>query len=110
MQAQEIGRQLFRSASSTGANIAEGHGRYEGVEYVRFLVIAQASANETDHWLHTALDVDLGLQEDIQKTIELNTEVRKMLSATIKTLRSKISSRTTREILGEYAHEVYQDE
>jgi four helix bundle protein len=49
MQAREIGRQMFRSASSTGANITEGHGRYEGAEYIRFLVIAQASANETDH-------------------------------------------------------------
>lgn len=32
MQAQEISRQLFRSATSVGANIAEGHGRHQGTE------------------------------------------------------------------------------
>ena len=41
MQAQEISRQLFRSAASIGANIAEGHGRHQGAEYVHYLIIAQ---------------------------------------------------------------------
>ena len=47
MQAQEISRQLFRSATSVGANIAEGHGRHQGSGYVHYLIIAQGSANET---------------------------------------------------------------
>jgi four helix bundle protein len=46
MQAQEISRQLLRSAMSIGANIAEGHGRHEGAEYIHYLIIAQGSANE----------------------------------------------------------------
>ena len=49
MQAQEISRQLFRSATSVGANIAEGHGRHQGTEYIHYLIIAQGSANETEH-------------------------------------------------------------
>ena len=105
MQAQEISRQLFRSASSVGANIAEGHGRYEGNEYVRYLVIAQASANETDHWLNTALDIGLGPEETIQSLIALNLEVRKMLSASIKTIRNKSTSKSLRDEQGEYATE-----
>ena len=40
MQAQEISRQLFRSATSVGANIAEGHGRHQGTEYIHYLIIA----------------------------------------------------------------------
>jgi four helix bundle protein len=60
MQAQEISRQLFRSATSVGAKIAEGHGRHQGTEYVHYLIIAQGSANETEHWLHTAQDCGLG--------------------------------------------------
>ena len=103
MQAQEIGRQMFRSATSVGANIAEGHGRYEGNEYVRYLVIAQASANETDHWLNIALDISLGPEEKIRSLIALNLEVRKMLSATIKTIRSK--SKSIRDEQGEYVTE-----
>jgi four helix bundle protein len=40
MQAQEISCQLFRSATSVGANIAEGHGRHQGTEYIHYLIIA----------------------------------------------------------------------
>lgn len=56
IQAQEIARQLFRSATSVGANVAEGHGRHQGTEYIHFLIIAQGSAGETEHWLNTAKD------------------------------------------------------
>jgi four helix bundle protein len=110
MQAQEIGRQMFRSATSVGANIAEGHGRYEGVEYVRYLVIAQASANETDHWLNTAHDIGLGSEQEIQSLIKLNIEVRKMLTASIKTMRGKLPSKATREGKGEYKTEFVNEE
>jgi four helix bundle protein len=89
MQAQEISRQLFRSASSVGANIAEGHGRHQGTEYIHFLIIAQGSANETEHWLHTAKDCGLGPNEKIDETIRLNAEVLMMISSTINTIRTK---------------------
>ena len=89
MQAQEISRQLFRSSTSIGANIAEGHGRHEGAEYIHFLIIAQGSANETDHWLNTILDIRLSQKEKIQALIEINNEVRRMLTATINTLKAK---------------------
>jgi len=58
--------QLFRSVISIGANIAEGHGRHVGLEYIHYLIIAQGSANEVDHWLNTALDRLIG------SVIELN--------------------------------------
>jgi len=89
MQAQEISRQLFRSATSVGANIAEGHGRHQGTEYIHYLIIARASANETEHWLHTAKDCGLGLNEKIDETLWLNNEVVKMITGTINTLREK---------------------
>ena len=67
MQAQEISRQLFRSAISIGANIAEGHGRHQGTEYIHYLIIAQGSANETEHWLHTAQDCNLSTDKRLMK-------------------------------------------
>jgi len=74
MQVQEISRQLFRSAASVWANIAEGHGSYQGREYFHYLTISQGSAKEVDYWLHTALDCRLGQEEEVERLIQLNDE------------------------------------
>jgi len=89
MQTQEISRQLFRSATSVGANIAEGHGRHQGTEYVHYLIIAQGSANEPEHWLNTAKDCGLGPNEQIDQIVRLNVEVARMITSTITTIRAK---------------------
>lgn len=102
MQAQEISRQLFRSAISIGANIAEGHGRHQGVEYVHYLIIAQASANETEHWLHVAQDCELGVKEEINEILALNNEVARMIAATINTVRAKQGTKKLKEEKAEY--------
>ena len=97
MQAQEISRQLFRSATSVGANIAEGHGRHQGTEYIHYLIIAQGSANETEHWLQTARDCELGLNEKIDEVLKLNNEVVRMITSTINTIRAKQGMKGVRE-------------
>lgn len=103
MQAQEISRQIFRSASSVGANIAEGHGRHQGTEYVHYLIIAQGSANETEHGLHTAQDCGLGPPEKIAKILSLNNEVVRMITSTISSIRSKQGSKSILEDRAEYS-------
>ncbi len=102
MQAQEIARQLFRSATSVGANIAEGHGRHQGTEYIHYLIIAQGSANETEHWLHTAQDCELGSNEEISEILELNNEVVRMITAAINTIRTKQGTKNLEEEAAEY--------
>jgi len=94
---REISRQLFRSATSVGANIAEGHGRHAGLEYIHYLLIAQGSANEVDHWLNTALDCEIGNSQHLQEIIHLNNETRKMLAATISTLKNQRRKESIRE-------------
>lgn len=44
-------RQIISSATSVGANIAEGHGRYAVGAHRNHLSIARGSAAETDSWL-----------------------------------------------------------
>ena len=102
MQAQEISRQLFRSATSIGANIAEGHGRYQGIEYIHYLIIAPGSANETEHWLHTAQDCELGPKEKIDEILKLNNEVVRMITTTINTLRAKQRTKNVRDGQADY--------
>lgn len=106
MQAQEISRQIFRSASSVGANIAEGHGRHQGTEYVHYLIIAQGSVNETEHRLHTAQACGLGPPEKIAKILSLNNEVVRMITSTISSIRSKQGSKSIREDRADYSTDV----
>jgi len=102
MQVQEISRQLFRSATCVGANNAEGHGRHQGIEYIHYLIIAQGSANETEHWLHTAQDCGLGPKERIDELINLNNEVVRMITSTIHTIREKQQTKRVREDQPDY--------
>lgn len=44
-------RQIVSAATSIGANIAEGHGRYTPGAHRNHLSIARGSAAETDSWL-----------------------------------------------------------
>jgi four helix bundle protein len=89
MQAQEIARQVFRATTSIGANIAEGHGRHIGQDYIHFLTISQGSANQADYWLRTALDCRIGNAENMKRILAVNLETIKMLSAAIHSLRSQ---------------------
>jgi four helix bundle protein len=99
-QGRTIGDQLFRAATSIGANIAEGRGRDIGKEYERYLRIARASANETDYWLHVARDCGL-LRGSFEEMFGLTDECLRMLSSMITRLRSKRDS-SIREEVAEY--------
>ncbi len=102
MQAQEISRQLFRAATSVGANIAEGRGRHQGSEYIHFLIIAQGSANETEHWLNTALECGLGPKDRIDEILQLNNETIRMLASTINTIHAKQGTKSIRDDQSDY--------
>ena len=87
-----ISDQLFRACFSIGANIAEGFGKYKGLEYARFLRMALGSANETRYWLELLQDFFLQLTALIDPAIDKNMETIKMLTATLKTLKNKQQS------------------
>ena len=84
-----IMKQLLRAATSIGANIAEGYGRHEGKEYVRFLQIAYGSANETDNWLNVPKDSGLMKPVVVLGLMENNQEILKMLGTMIKKMKEK---------------------
>ena len=110
MQAQELSRQLFRAAASVGANIAEGHGRHTGPEYIHFLLIAQGSANEVDHWLNIALDCKLGVPDTLKGLLRLNDETRKMLHTTLDSLQKGQIQKSARENAALYnVHDEYTE-
>lgn len=44
------------------------------------------SANEADHWLHTAIDCQIGHETEAFRLIEINNKACKILNAAIRTL------------------------
>lgn len=81
--------QLRRSCASIPANIAEGCGRETDADFARFLQIAAGSASELDYHLLLAHDLKFINDQDYIAVSDILVEVRKMLTALIKTLRSK---------------------
>ena len=81
--------QLRRATASIPANIAEGCGRNTGPELRRFLEIAMGSASEVEYHLILAKDLSL-LQTDLHLAMNDRVcEVKRMLAAFIKKLRTE---------------------
>jgi four helix bundle protein len=78
--------QLTRAAASVPANIAEGNGRGSRRDYAHFLAIAKGSLNETETFLFLAMRLGYLREQETVPTLDLITEVGKMLT----TLRSRL--------------------
>jgi four helix bundle protein len=94
-----LGRQVLRSASSIGANVAEGHGRFSFAAHRNHLSIAKGSACETDGWLD--LLRRSGYLEDVdeERLHSACQEIIRMLTAKILDLqrREAASGKRVRE-------------
>src|SRR5438128_5857334 len=78
--------QIRRSASSIGANLAEGCGRRGNAEMARFVRIAMGSASELEYHLLLAADLkylDRKLYSEIQPNL---AEVRSMLTGLLEAI------------------------
>ena len=79
--------QLRRSASSIGANIAEGCGRRSDGEIARFLQIARGSASETEYHVLLARDLHYLCENDFRHLSRQADELQRMLTALIQRFR-----------------------
>ena len=67
----EIGSQLRRASKSISANIVEGYGRRKyKADFVRFLIYAHSSCDETLEWLKYIEDCHPELKEKVAPYIE----------------------------------------
>ena len=81
--------QLRRSVVSIPSNIAEGYGRNNKNEYVRFLQIAFASGAELETQLMLSRDLSYLKQKKFDEIYDLLQEIMKMLNVLIKRLKTK---------------------
>ena len=88
--AKVISYQILRSASSIGANIAEGFASQSSKEYLRYLDIAFRTTNETENWLLNIQALGLAPQDRITDHIEKCVEVRRMLIGLRRSIRERL--------------------
>ena len=84
--AQVVAGQIIRSASSIGANIAEGHGRFTTGANANHLLIARGSATETDSWLDMLRRMNLISPEAESNLCGRADEVTAMLTSMARSL------------------------
>ena len=84
-----MSKQIYRSGTSIGANVAESINAQSNADFINKLSIALKEANETEYWLknlHSAKLIEdkgyLSLQKD-------NEEIIKILVSSIKTMKQK---------------------
>ena len=78
--------QLCRSASSVPANIAEGKGRDSHKDFLKFLIIARGSVEETKYLLLLGRDLSFIQNEDYERLRGEYETVAKMLNGLINSL------------------------
>ncbi|RLT38774.1 MAG: acetylornithine/succinylornithine family transaminase [Chloroflexi bacterium] len=78
---QRVAGQLYESAGSVGANIAEGYSRGTGRDRARFYEYALGSARECRHWYYQSRHV-LG-EEIFQHRLGILTQIIRLLLRTI---------------------------
>jgi four helix bundle protein len=75
--------QLVRSSTSIGANVIEGASGSSKKDWIKFLIIALKSANETKYWLCLIRDTMQVSKEEINKLIIEAEEISKIIASII---------------------------
>ena len=87
-----VATQIYRSGTSIGANIAEGQFAQSEADMINKYSIALKEAGETEYWLNNLFKTGLIEEKGFTPMINDNTELIKMLVASIKTLKQKSSN------------------
>lgn len=82
-----VGTQFVRAATSVGANVAEAQGGSSRKDFACFLAHVLKSAHECRYWLRLIQEGGLVPREKAQELLNLVEEVRRLLGASIATVR-----------------------
>ena len=80
-----ISKQIYRSGTSIGANIAEGEYAQSRPDCISKLSIALKEANETDYWLKKLYTANFLTEKQYLSMHKDNEEIIKLLVSIIKT-------------------------
>lgn len=86
-----IAKQIYRSGTSIGANIAESKNAQSGLDFIHKLSIALKEANETEFWLKSLYAGNYIHEAGFTSLRDDNEQLIKMLVSSIKTMKNKYS-------------------
>ena len=85
-----MSKQIYRSGTSIGANIAESTNAQSGFDFINKLSIALKEANETEYWLKNLYQGEYINKAGFESMMNDNEELTKMLVSSIKTMKQKM--------------------
>lgn len=88
-----LSKQLLRSGTSIGANIAEARHAQSRADFIAKLSVAQKEANETGYWLRLLHETEYLDEARFSELFQRNEELQRLLAAIIKTLKSNRQNR-----------------
>lgn len=85
-----LSKQLLRSGTSIGANIAESECAISKKDFLSKVYIALKECSETKYWLELLYETDYLTKEQFESIHNDCEELRKMMSSTTKTMKEKL--------------------
>ena len=89
-----ISKQVLRSGTSIGANIAEAYYAQSNADFIAKLHISRKEAGETIYWLDLLKEASYLSSEEATSLSNDCTELLKLLTSSIKTMKAKTSHRS----------------
>ncbi len=94
-QGKHIAGQILRSGTAPAPNYGEARGAESRADFIHKLGIALKELNETALWLRMIAESELLPQEKIVDILAENRELAKILTASVKTARSRAAGMTS---------------
>lgn len=85
-----LSKQLLRSGTSIGANLAEAECAISKKDFLSKVYIALKECAETKYWLELLFDTEYLTSAEFDSIVKDCEELRKMLSSTTKTINSTL--------------------
>lgn len=87
-----LSRQLLRSGTAIGANIAEAANAQSDKDFLSKISIALKECTETKYWLEVLVESGLTEQDSCRTLYEACIELQKLLTRTVKTTKQKLAA------------------
>ncbi len=88
-QIKDILKQLLRSGTSIGANVAESQEAASKKDFINKLSISLKESRETDYWINVFYRTEIITQSEYESLIKDCDEIERLLTSSIRTARGK---------------------